>query len=324
MRLRRLHAKIAWICNVATLTLHSQSDDLLLYRMPRALQDVYASNLLRAQNFGYPLGDPRPKYESDLEGLQVGDVGYVDDYGEFNSAFNISSPPKELQGKIPGFHFSYPISTPAFPSGTVFMAGVKRIPDYPRYRHTTVDIPQFLHSSVPSADYAFKMTSSEGAILVLPDGAVLSELCEDEELEKLREHVAKYTLEICRWVKRGTLFLVTGVFKSKSWTLGSFYGGYRGAEIVVYRRSSRDTGTFMHYWEYETNVHAKQGPPDNNYYNQTVLISAFKLTSRNGWLPVVERVAQSMQSFPYVLAKMTSSLLRNYLVTRSGTPVPML
>ena len=62
----------------------------------RTPQNIYASNLLRVQSFGYPLRNPKPKDKFDPEGFRIGDVGYVDDYGKFNCVFNISFLPKEL------------------------------------------------------------------------------------------------------------------------------------------------------------------------------------------------------------------------------------
>ena len=132
MRLRRLHAEVPWICNVDTALTVRQP---IPYRMDRTPQDVYASNLLRGQSFGYPLRNPRPKDKSDLGGLRVGDVGYVDKNGTFNLAFNISSPPNELQDVIPGFPLAQPDFEQAFKPGEVFVAGVQRILDVPRCRH---------------------------------------------------------------------------------------------------------------------------------------------------------------------------------------------
>lgn len=55
-------------------------------------QDVYSKHLLRS-GYGYPLRTPEPmstlppKYQD--HGLQIGDVGIVDDDGQFDVLFNI-------------------------------------------------------------------------------------------------------------------------------------------------------------------------------------------------------------------------------------------
>ena len=254
--------------------------------MRRTRQDVYASNLLRAQDFGYPLRNPRPKDPSDSEGLQVGDVGYVDGDGKFNWVLNIGFPPNGLQNQIPSFHLPLPVGRREFKPGEVFMSGVKRILDVPGYFHITVVMLQFLHSDIPRADYAFVTTEREGAILILPDGASRWEL-DEAQVPELETHVKKYALQICRFAKEGPLYLVTGVVKSKSWTLGSFCNGSGGSEIFVRRSSSNVNGTFTYQWVSETNVDNQQGPQNNHYLNQTVLLKGFKIMRKGGWLPSI-------------------------------------
>ena len=288
--------------------------------MPRTWQDVYASNLLREQHFGYPLRNPRPTDASDSEGLRVGDIGHVDENGTFILAFNISSPPKELQGEIPGAPLPQFFLKEMFSRESVFKAGAKQILGEPRYRHITVDEPQFLRGRIQRADYGFRMTASEGAILILPDGCAQSGLEPGKELEELRMHVNKYALQICRWIKRDTLCLVTEVYKSKSWTLGSFYGGHRGGEILVHRRSSHSTGTFTYHWESDVNMDCQMGPENNDYLNQTVLMNGFKITMRAYLLPIVEWAEWSQPRFAHVLGRMTSNLLRHHWVTQTGKP----
>ena len=105
----------------------------------RTPQDVYASNLLRVQNFGYPLRNPKPEDRFDPEGFRIGDVGYVDDYGKFNKVFNISSLPKELlEDGIQSLPLDQPVGEEAFDTGKIFRAGVKQLLEEPRYFHTTV------------------------------------------------------------------------------------------------------------------------------------------------------------------------------------------
>ena len=107
--------------------------------MNRSPQDVYASNLLRVQSFGYPLRNPKPKDKFDPEGFRIGDVGYVDDYGEFNCIFNISSLPKELlEDGTQNLPCVGPASKEGFDTGKVLKAGVKQILKEPRYLDITV------------------------------------------------------------------------------------------------------------------------------------------------------------------------------------------
>ena len=95
--------------------------------MDRTLQDVYASNLLRGQQFGYPLRNPEPNDASDLEGYQIGDVGYVGDYGDFNQVCNLIELHKELQEPL------RQSSRKMFQAETVLKAGVRQTLKEPRY-----------------------------------------------------------------------------------------------------------------------------------------------------------------------------------------------
>ena len=95
--------------------------------MDRTPQDVYASNLLREQHFGYPLRKPEPKDASDFEGYRIGDVGYVGHYGDFNRVCNLIELHQELQEPLRRF------SGKEFPAEMVLKAGVKQTLKEPRY-----------------------------------------------------------------------------------------------------------------------------------------------------------------------------------------------
>ena len=295
--------------------------------MRRTRQHIYASNLLHEPHLGgYPLRNPSPKDKSDSEGLQVGDVGYVDGDGKFNWVLNIRFPPEGLQSSIQRFDLPSPVGGREFKPKKVIMAGVKRIPEPPRYFHITVDAPQFLLSGILRADYAFNMISNEGAILILPDGANRWEL-DEAQVQELEMYVKKYALQICRFAKKDVLYLVTGVVKSKSWTLGSFYNGSHGSEIFVHRQSrggdsSGGTDPFMYEWVCEVNVDDRDGPQHNNYVNQTVLIKGFRMTVREGLFPPVQLEGWGNSWFARALASMCLTLLRGPWVTRASKSYP--
>lgn len=162
------------------------------------------------------------------------------------------------------------------------------------------------------------MTSSEGAMLILPDGASRFELEDEKQLEEIRGHANECAIQWCRFAQKDTLYLVTGVFKSKSWTLGSFYNGSQGDEILVHRgpcdRSGTDhTDLFMYDWECEINVDDQEGPQNNTYINQTVLIKGFKMTVRWDWLPVIQRAERTEWWFFCLLVSLWSVISRRWL-----------
>ena len=102
-------------------------------------QNLYAKNL--RQSFGYPLRFPEPKpglpssYEE--HGLQIGDVGYVDEVGMFEVLFNICFPldhelhqarRDELTRLVGLAKFNLNEAPPipnAFPSGRVICHGIQ-------------------------------------------------------------------------------------------------------------------------------------------------------------------------------------------------------
>ncbi|KAG6369265.1 hypothetical protein JVT61DRAFT_15509 [Boletus reticuloceps] len=248
-------------------------------------QHVYATNL--RQNFGYPLRNPKPNSRLGQpyvkEGLQIGDVGYVDDYGEFIRLFNIKFPLPNKEKLPEEFHnrslnppdnlieFTEPVAEQALWPGKVFKSGVN----------------QNLKDS-SGATYKFTSTSKTGAILILPDGAILSKLEDKQKLEEFRQHAMKYALQWCIYAQRDSLYLITSAYKTKTWTLGSFYDGSSGGEIHVNRQPRDDTPEYV--WTCEFNVDDQQGPGNNSDVNQTVLIKGFKITARQDWFRKIERV----------------------------------
>lgn len=87
-------------------------------------QDVYAANL--RQNFGYPLRSPSPGADDDL-GLWIGDVGHVNEDGQFVVLWNVchGDPPSG----VPPFQHIPPVeelirTSPI--SENVLMTGVKQ------------------------------------------------------------------------------------------------------------------------------------------------------------------------------------------------------
>ena len=110
------------------------------------------------------------------------------------------------------------------------------------------------------------------------------------------------------------------MYKSKSWTLGSFRGESRGKEILVYRQpsDSSNNSSSMYEWQYQINVDDQQGPKSNSYINQTVLIKGFKMTRQKGAFPIVEWAEGTEWWFARALAKLCSIMLRQRWLTRTS------
>ncbi|KAG9309119.1 hypothetical protein JVU11DRAFT_11014 [Chiua virens] len=240
-------------------------------------QHIYATNL--RQNIGYPLRDPKPDEERGNpyidQGFQVGDVGWVKD----NATNSLNESIKRSQRDIR-------VSQGLDPD-TVIMGGVTHM------------------SGDPSVEggYKFTATSTSGAMLILPNGAIVSEL-KEKYLEDLRELAIKSVLPWCKYAKRDALYLVTTVYTTKAWTLGAFYNGFLGGNITVCHRPPDDTHKYK--WLYPFNVDHRQSPKDNRDINQTVFIKGFKMTVRWKWLPVVQELHKTERRFARVLATLRS------------------
>ncbi|KAI9455531.1 hypothetical protein HD554DRAFT_2042764 [Boletus coccyginus] len=271
--------------------------------MSSSSQGVYAANL--QQNRGYPLFNPEPssglRTPYNTEGFQIGDVGYVDNDGEFTCLFNICFPlPAELcQRGVPPFD-PIPLENAftrrplALPEDHLFITGVERHIDGLNLRLA----------------YKFTATSNTGAILILPSGATLSELRNEDKFERFREFAKEYAVPWCKFARRDSLYLVTGVYTARSWTLASFDKGLPGRGILV-EQPHGETGAYK--WTCAFQADCRPGPRDNRYENQTVLIKGFKMTVRlAGKLTVVEHVTgwqSTIVSFGAILLALLAKLL---------------
>ncbi|KAG9316997.1 hypothetical protein JVU11DRAFT_1177 [Chiua virens] len=239
--------------------------------MQNTHQHVYAANL--RQNLGYPLRNPRPGIGLGppyTDGFQIGDVGCIDQYGEFIVFFNINFPPKDLGFDPPDNpRFDRPVPRQGCDRETVYVSGAKRRAGEAR----------------TNQGYKFLATSRSGAILILPDGATLFEL-EDKHLDNIQQLVMNHAVQWCSYTKRDRLYLLTAMYKTKAWTLGAFSDGFSDGEIYVDRQSDTDP----YKWECSFTMDHQQAPQNNSIPNQTVFIKGFKITVNPDLLRVLERV----------------------------------
>ncbi|KAF8553282.1 hypothetical protein OG21DRAFT_1510417 [Imleria badia] len=154
--------------------------------------------------------------------------------------------------------------------------------------------------------YEFVPTSTEGAILILPQGATRHDLLPKERFRMTAIEHAFDWYEIAR-KRHGesiggcSLYLITGFYKARSWSLASFHNA-TGTQLNTRRIKvvPRDIGESKagRYWECTFPVDCRDGPGGNHNgsANQTVYISGFKIAVRDDVLrwwtqePVVEPV----------------------------------
>ncbi|KAF8415203.1 hypothetical protein L210DRAFT_2747694 [Boletus edulis BED1] len=258
-------------------------------------QDVYAKYL--PSNHGYPLWFPEPSstlpssYKAD--GLQIGDVGYVDGDGAFNVLFNISFRPNHALNQRLGVSSTFdPVGLDANYDVNVKLNAIPL-----GCSITSPGITQPTQTSQRVGHYEFTPSSTKGAILILPDGAASYNLSApaNERFRKLAmEHAFDWyqiVQEHCgESVRNGSLYLLTGFYKAPSWSLASFHDG-TGTEDrhiwVVPREGERKAAGRV--WRHTFPLQYRDGPESAQYgsVNQTVFIRGFKIAVRDdvlGWL----------------------------------------
>ncbi|KAJ6552802.1 hypothetical protein B0H19DRAFT_1154978 [Mycena capillaripes] len=189
------------------------------------LGDVHnhPTQLLRRKR-GFPLYVPEPRQNLPAEyrehGVAIVDVGRVTPEGAFDFFFNLYLPADHPinDNDVPeGF---YPL--PHYPSKEVFDL------DYAPGNYVSTSSIQKLepHPSLPG--FVFNCGAPQGAVLALPHGAHLKKL---DNLESVRSYAAKHAENWYKYVNgargrglaNGSLYLVTGWEKAKSWGMASFH-----------------------------------------------------------------------------------------------------
>ena len=136
--------------------------------------------------------------------------------------------------------------------------------------------------------YEFTASSDKGAILILPEGATSHDLPANERFRKLAVEHAFEWYEIAKErygesIGSDSLYLITGFYKARSWSLASFYDtmATEARHIRVVPREGEGT-TSGRDWKCTFPVQYRDGPGPghNGSVNQTVFISGFKIAVR--------------------------------------------
>ena len=163
------------------------------------------------------------------------------------------------------------------------------------------DVSQCLLSIV-SASCNFVSSSTSGAILILPSGAVRQNLNKSRE-EEFRKQAEKSALDWCRFADCKSLYLITGVYKTSSWYLASFHDVRPTGQILL-----EQDGAGRYSWN--SSCDYRKSLTESLNENQTVLISGFKIEVRD-WdtHAVVEKLVPHSRSIWSELTLLASFLL---------------
>lgn len=153
---------------------------------------------------------------------------------------------------------------------------------------------RYLHAGI-GAGIHFTCSSSQGAILLLPDGASRVDL---RNLKKFRSHAAKNALAWYEYVNgslgreaaNGSLYLVTGCDKATSWGVASFSHASKESGVSLKFTAAKlveGSASYAYSWETYSPAAVRTGPKRGTVahdqpQNQCAFIRGFKLSVREG------------------------------------------
>ena len=144
-------------------------------------------------------------------------------------------------------------------------------------------------------NYQFTLSSREGAVLILPEGAERCYLRNERPfLEAAMQHAVDwYTFaeqRLGRIISHDSLYLITGFYKARSWSLAAYQQGAGAGEALAQFRAVQVGGGNIpacYTWETTQAMDWRVGP-SNLYYNgipnQSMFINGFKIAIREGLL----------------------------------------
>ena len=143
--------------------------------------------------------------------------------------------------------------------------------------------------------YEFKLSSQEGAVLILPEGAERYYLRNERLfLDKAIQHAVDWydfaEQHLGRIISHDSLYLITGFYKARSWSLAAYQQGAGAGESSAQFKAVQVGGSNIaasYTWETTHAMDWRVGPSDQYYNgiaNQTVFIQGFKIAVREGIL----------------------------------------
>ena len=161
------------------------------------------------------------------------------------------------------------------------------------------------HEARFGAGFSFQCSASEGAILTLPDGASMEDY---RGIARFRDYASQNAESWYKYVngprhreaENGSIYLITGCDKSKSWGVASFAnvsGSFRLTFIPTPVRGGNENHTFS--WVNGSLASTNSGPVPIEYcdgdrpQNQCTFIRGFKISLSEGlWATLWGRMAR--------------------------------
>ncbi|KIK52187.1 hypothetical protein GYMLUDRAFT_971309 [Collybiopsis luxurians FD-317 M1] len=192
--------------------------------------------LLLPKKRGYPLWNPRPvgripdAYRAN--GVSIGDIGIMNEFGDFDYLFNIGLPPNNPnQGRVPHDFIPLPQALNNWSETDVDLRpGCYIASNHAYFRRSysqhIAGYPQI--PKVPEevgAGLIFKTSTSRGALLILPEGGTRYD---HPAMAMFLEHAERCATSWFKFINRvllrgaNEIYLVTGCDKTRAWGVACF------------------------------------------------------------------------------------------------------
>lgn len=149
-------------------------------------------------------------------------------------------------------------------------------------------------------DYEFNLSPTEGALLILPEGAerhvLRNESCFLNYVIQYGPDWYRFTQERRGWIiSRDSLYLITGFYKARSWSLATYESATGANGFSTQFRATQLGGddidiSTAYTWRTARALNRRIGPIENyGMPNQGVFIRGFKIALKAGF-PGMKRV----------------------------------
>lgn len=194
--------------------------------------------------------------------------------------------------------------------------------------------------SCNSVKYQFRQSSPNGAILILPHGAQFHDIRSKSQFHELAIRNATRWYEFAvqklqRPISTHSLYLITGFYKARSWSLASFQNVSPAGGLIKVVKMEDGSNSGNYRWESEFPMTWKDGPGRgyNGNTNQSVFLRGYKIALRDGlfglraYQPVVEELHRQatrvsfLSLFKWLLHKIKKRSMNRYTHGMGNIPL---
>ncbi|KAJ7136961.1 hypothetical protein C8R44DRAFT_728891 [Mycena epipterygia] len=253
-------------------------------------KDTYTNAILAKGKYGYPLWNPAPSTtpaEHYTEGVQVGDVGFLNSEGAFEYLFTIAAPKHDARNSLikdcrfepmqwgPGHVSTRSGFNPGDHEST---ESICKMPFDASVDNSITNVDT-VHSGMK-----ISCSSEGGAALLLPNGATsFNHLF----LADILKHAFAHGLDWLECTRRSTLYLVTGCHKSSAWGI-TFSGKHSNEAGITMSLVAQDIGggKLEYSWHNSGSTYSSRAGPgprpkeEKDKENQCIFIRGYTIAKK--------------------------------------------